>query len=295
MSLTYSTPGIVLKSTAMGEADRLLSILSPERGLIRAVAPGTRKPKSKLGGRTSLFVVSQLFLVRGRSLDKILQADLQTSYPGLSRSLAKLTVGQYWAELVLRQALSEQPQPELYRQMLYLLGELETTEAVLSLLLLGIMTLLTLAGLNPQVAHCCLTQQPIDAHHLNSAAGAFFSPAAGGVVLGKALEHFHSPPRPTRVSEGPKSDYTSKGDPRLRKQQPDLIRLSLPHWLILKSLGEGDIQQLTSPHGDPLFSPQNLLKVEQILRSFIQHYFDRPIQSAVLIDHLFSVSASSLP
>ena len=48
MSRTYQATGINLKGMPLGEADRLVTILSPEYGLIRAVAPGARKHKSKL-------------------------------------------------------------------------------------------------------------------------------------------------------------------------------------------------------------------------------------------------------
>lgn len=114
MSRTYKATGINLKSMPFGEADRLLTILTREQGLVRAVAPGCRKPKSKLGGRSALFVVNDLMLVQGRSLDKIAQAETLESYPGLSQNLAKLTTSQYLAELTLYQALSGQPQIELW-------------------------------------------------------------------------------------------------------------------------------------------------------------------------------------
>jgi DNA repair protein RecO (recombination protein O) len=114
MSRTYKATGINLKSMPLGEADKLVTILTREFGLIRAVAPGARKQNSKLGGRSGLFVVNELLLAKGRSLDKITQAETLESYPGLSKDLSKLAASQYLAELVLCHALSEQPQEELY-------------------------------------------------------------------------------------------------------------------------------------------------------------------------------------
>ncbi|NJP21762.1 MAG: hypothetical protein HC763_25260 [Hydrococcus sp. CRU_1_1] len=73
MTKTYQATGIILKGMPLGEADRLLTILSPEYGLIRAVAPGARKHKSRLRGRSELFVVNQWLIVKGRSLDKLLK------------------------------------------------------------------------------------------------------------------------------------------------------------------------------------------------------------------------------
>ncbi|MEB3209801.1 MAG: recombination protein O N-terminal domain-containing protein, partial [Leptolyngbyaceae bacterium] len=74
MGGTYKATGINLKSVPMGESDRLLTILTREYGLIRAIAPGARKPKSSLRGRSNLFVINDLLIARGRSLDKMIQA-----------------------------------------------------------------------------------------------------------------------------------------------------------------------------------------------------------------------------
>ena len=68
----------------MGESDRVLTVLTREFGLIRAVAPGVRKQRSTIGGRSELFVVNELLIAKGRSLDKITQADTVQSHPGLS-------------------------------------------------------------------------------------------------------------------------------------------------------------------------------------------------------------------
>lgn len=114
MSRTYKATGINLKSMPLGESDRILTVLTREFGLMRMVAIGSRKQNSKLGGRSGLFVVNDLLIAKGKSLDKITQAETLESYPGLGRDLKKLTAGQYLAEIVLQQALSEQPQEELY-------------------------------------------------------------------------------------------------------------------------------------------------------------------------------------
>lgn len=50
MSRTYNATGINLKALPLGETDRILTILTPDSGLIRAVAPGSRKHQSRLGG-----------------------------------------------------------------------------------------------------------------------------------------------------------------------------------------------------------------------------------------------------
>src|SRR5919199_5705267 len=171
MSRTYKATGINLKSMPLGEADRLVTILTREFGLIRAVAPGVRKHNSKLGARSGLFVVNDLLLAKGRSLDKITQAETLESYPGLSKDLSKLAASQYLAELVLCHALSEQPQEELFELLnehLRRLEQLPSTPGnqsgaslVLAHLSHGVFHLLALAGIAPQVQACCVTQHSL--------------------------------------------------------------------------------------------------------------------------------------
>lgn len=62
----YNTPAIILRRTNYGEADRVLSLLTPERGKISAIAKGVRKPKSKLAGGLELFAECSLTIMEGR-------------------------------------------------------------------------------------------------------------------------------------------------------------------------------------------------------------------------------------
>lgn len=203
MSRTYKATGINLKGAPLGESDRLLTVLTREHGLIRVVAPGARKHQSKLGGRSGLFVVNELLISKGRSLDKISQAETLESYPRLSQDLAKLTASQYLAELVLCQALSDQPQEELFCLLNEHLGRLEQlsgdrqgTQAdplsVLAHLAQAIFHLLALAGVAPQVQTCCVTQRPLtpDLKDVNWRIG--FNMAAGGTVDLAELERHSS-------------------------------------------------------------------------------------------------------
>lgn len=166
MSGTYKATGINLKAIPIGENDRLVTILTREHGLIKAIAPGARKSNSSLGGRSAIFVVNSLLLAKGRSLDKITQAETLSTYSGLSGDLSKLAASQYLAELVLVQALTERPQEELYQLLMLHLGRINDLECgdttgTIAHLCQGIFHLLALDGIAPQVYDCCLTKQPI--------------------------------------------------------------------------------------------------------------------------------------
>ncbi|TAK88800.1 DNA repair protein RecO [Patescibacteria group bacterium] len=75
---SYQTKGIIIGRHNFGEADRIIVLITPERGVIRAVAKGVRRIKSKLAGHLELFSESDLMLTEGRNLDIITSARLQS-------------------------------------------------------------------------------------------------------------------------------------------------------------------------------------------------------------------------
>ncbi len=99
---SYSTEAIVLKRTDLGEADRILTLFTPGKGKIRAIAKGTRRPISKLAGHVDLLCRSQLQLAMGRNLDIVTQAEGRENFQRLRNDLWHMTCGFYLAELVDR-------------------------------------------------------------------------------------------------------------------------------------------------------------------------------------------------
>ncbi|UKO98867.1 DNA repair protein RecO [Nostoc sp. UHCC 0870] len=194
MSRTYKATGINLKTQVLGESDRIVTILTREFGLIRAVAPGSRKHNSSLGGRSGMFVVNELLISKGRSLDRITQAQTVKTYPGLSQDLGKLAASQYLAEIVLCQALSEHPQEELYELLNEHLQRLEALpktqpSSILASLAHAVFHLLALAGLPPQVQACCLTQRSLTPDLTNPNWQVGFSIPTGGIICLEAWDN----------------------------------------------------------------------------------------------------------
>jgi len=94
----YRDEGVVLRTHKLGEADRIISLLTRDRGLVRAVAKGVRKTTSRFGGRLEPFMHVDLQLAEGRSLDLITQVetisafarDLGGDYPSYTAGTAML-------------------------------------------------------------------------------------------------------------------------------------------------------------------------------------------------------------
>lgn len=77
---TYRDDAVVLRTHKLGEADRIITLLTREHGQVRAVAKGVRRTNSKFGGRLEPFMVADLQLISGRTLDIVSQAVSKGSY-----------------------------------------------------------------------------------------------------------------------------------------------------------------------------------------------------------------------
>ena len=79
MSL-YRDQGVVLRTHKLGEADRIITLLTRQRGLVRAAAKGVRKTTSRIGGRLEPFMHVDLQLAEGRSLDIVTQVETLSAF-----------------------------------------------------------------------------------------------------------------------------------------------------------------------------------------------------------------------
>lgn len=281
MSQTYKTTGINLKASPLGENDRLLTLLTPDLGLVRVIAPGSRKHQSRLGGRSDLFVVNDCLVVKGKSLDKLIQAETVRTFPGLSQNLGRLTASQYLAEVVLLMALSDCPQEDLFQVLIEHLGRLDTAPpgTVLAALCHGLYHLLALAGVAPEVHRCCLSRLEIVPDLLDSTWRVEFSTEAGGLVQSDGVRPLTAQAR-AQSRENP-SSYSNP------KRRPVLVTAT--DVALLQQLSKPQILSTGFPEtgtaiSDSRKSQHLWSRVERLLREYTQDYFERPIRSATLVD-----------
>ncbi len=266
MPKEYQATGINLKGMPLGESDRLLTILTREHGLIRAVAGGARKHRSAMAGRSGLFVVNDLHISVGRNMDRIKNAEMLQSFVGLGKTLGKLTAAQYLSELALMQALSAQPQEELFLVLVEHLNRIQNADNqnVLAYLAHGIYHLLAIAGFAPQVHSCCVTQRPVIANLETQTWKAGFSIVGGGVI---DLENDGNP----NEAIGSEAMYSRVSH-----------YLTAPELIAVQELAQTDLaDNILESHAT------DWLVVERLLRAYAQYHFDRPIQSSALIDNCF--------
>ena len=97
---TFTTDAINIKTYPLSENDNIVVMFSRDKGLIKGVAKGVKKPKSKLGARMQMLVANKLMLNEGKSLDVIKEAQAINPFNKLRYNLDKLNYSIYLSEII---------------------------------------------------------------------------------------------------------------------------------------------------------------------------------------------------
>ncbi|CAN5222584.1 DNA repair protein RecO [soil metagenome] len=231
----YRDEAIVLRTQKLGEADRIVTLLTRGHGRVRAVAKGVRRTSSRFGSRLEPFTHVDLQLADGRSLDVVTQAE--TLWPFGARvgsDYERYTAGTVMLETAERLVV-EDKEPAL-QQFLLLVGAMramcETGRAPSQVLDAFLLRSLSVAGYAPTFDACsrCGTPGPHRA----------FSPAAGGMLCGTCrMPGTASPARETVALLGAllagEWALVEASDPRHRREATSLVAAYLS-WHLERSL-----------------------------------------------------------
>jgi DNA repair protein RecO (recombination protein O) len=207
--------GIVLRSFPFGEADRIVVLLSPNQGKVRAVAKGVRKTKSKFGGRLEPFTHVDLVLYEGRSLDIITQASVLEAFPRLRADLDRVLAAGTMVEAV--DAVAQEGEREA-RTFLLLQRGLKALEAgplhpdlVVSFLL----KIAAVVGVSPALDHCAGCGAAEGATRFSFAAGGALCERCrtpGAVALRPGLTDYLATLAAADLSALPEADPSFSGE-----------------------------------------------------------------------------------
>ena len=150
----YRDRGVVLRTYKLGEADRIVSILTRGHGKVRAVAKGVRKTKSRFGGRLEPVSHVDLLLYEGRGdLDIVSQAETVDAFRPLRDDLDRLGRAVSMLEAADQLGLEREANPRLYDMLVGALRTLSERDA--PLVVPGfLLKALALEGFRPQVEAC---------------------------------------------------------------------------------------------------------------------------------------------
>jgi DNA repair protein RecO (recombination protein O) len=173
----FKTEAVVLRSIRYGEADRIIHLYSRNRGRLGAIAKGSRRPKSRFGGRLEPFFRLDLVLYEGRGeLATVTGAATLNGYPELRADGGALGAAARACDAVLRLLDTNQPNPAAYNLLCNYLSLLDSQPQArgAGTALAFRLKLALAAGFSPELASCASCGE---AEHLTA-----FSGAAGGVV-----------------------------------------------------------------------------------------------------------------
>jgi DNA repair protein RecO (recombination protein O) len=244
---SVSLTAIVLSRRDLGEADRIVTLLTREAGKLDAVAKGARRPGSKSAGVSEAFTEARIQMAEGRRLGIVTQWSVLHSFGELRTDLGMLARASYLCELTDRLVEEHEPCPDAF----------DLLAAALSLLGLGAcapdtvvhayeIRLLTERGYAPILDRCVRCSEPVSAANPAGRALHAVSAALGGIVCPSCAGACH-----------------------------DGVRL-LPHAVsVLRTLANGAIDDLAALQWARPVSDQ----VEACVSALVRFHCDREVRS----------------
>lgn len=159
MAQQYQTDAINIHSYNLSENDRIVVMYSRDNGIIRCVAKGVKKPKSKLGGRMELLINNNLVLSKGKNLDVVSQAEVLNGFKNIRLDFTRLGLAIYCAELVGIFGVENDPNSQtIYSLILDTLAQINETSGksnLLDIVMKFQLKLMEITGYKLSLNKCC--------------------------------------------------------------------------------------------------------------------------------------------
>jgi DNA repair protein RecO (recombination protein O) len=185
----FVTDAINLKSYNLSEADKIIVMYSKDKGLIKGVAKGVKKPKSKLGARMDLLVANKLMLYKGKSLDRICQAEALNTFNKTRQNMDKIFYSMYISEVVSNFGVEDDPcSKDVYEILYKALDKISNAQNIVEILISVIkfqIKMMQISGFGIELDCCLCCGEPIKDKSM------FFSPQMGGIICSKCNETFN--------------------------------------------------------------------------------------------------------
>lgn len=244
----YRLTAIVLKRRDLGEADRLLTVFTRDRGKLTLLAKGVRRQASRKAGHIEPFTCTDLLVAKGKSLDLITQAETVEAHRHLREDLWRSSWAYYVAELADAFTQEADPNAPLFDLLSETLGRLDGGAADP-----GLVTryyeihALALAGYQPQLFRCVQCD-------------ALLQPEVNFLSLGR-------------------------GDclcPQHGAHHPETIALPLPVLKVLRFLQTRTWEEVAALQ----LSPETAAQVENVLARYVVYHLEHTLRSSAFLAKL---------
>ncbi|GFN22505.1 MAG: DNA repair protein RecO [Thermoanaerobacteraceae bacterium] len=246
MAGLYQVQGIVLSTQDFREADRILHILTPNRGKITAIAKGVRKAHSNLRSGTQRLCLARFLLYDGRSMATVTQCQVEDFFAPLRADLERLLTACYLAEIADVSVPAGQASPEMFGLLRRSLGLLVRENPHLVARAFEARAISVL-GFAPRVNLCAACGAPLEEGLIP------FAPAAGGALCSRCSRQYGA--------------------------QYRVSREALAVWRNLASMGGSHLSRLK-------LSPRCQRELAEILPAYLEYYLDRRLKSRILMEQI---------
>lgn len=242
------TPAIILRRRDMGEADRILTVITPEHGKLDVIAYGARKPLSRKTGHVELFTLADMLINKHKTPATLSQVDMVSAFEPIRNDLTLGAYASYAVELLdsFTQTGDEDLHGlfDLLRDTLARLCVVDDSRLVLRYYE---QHLLKLTGFAPELNYCVVTGESVEPNDQ------FFSFADGGAVSAE-----------------------------VGARQPNLARMSFRALRLLRHLQRSDWQTVAA-----LKLPDDLHRdVEALMLGYLTYTLESQLQSVTFIRRL---------
>jgi DNA repair protein RecO (recombination protein O) len=244
----YTTEAIVLSRFDLGEADRVLTLITPGIGKLKAIAKGIRRPTSRIGGSLEPFAELTVALARGRTFDVVTQVSVGHAWLSLRDSLESAATAWYLAELADRSLEERHAAEPLYLLLRRAYELLDAGMAAGRVARWYEMHLADELGMRPELDRCVECDRVLEAEESFR-----WVPPLGGVLCQRC--------------PGPPAARTA---------------LSLEALKLLKAYQRLDVEALAALKQPPSVERE----VESAMREFLRYVLEREARSLAFLDEV---------
>ncbi len=178
--MTWRTEGIVLRVRNLGEADRIVTIYTKERGKLNTVARGARRIRNRLLSPTQVFTHGRYIIFPGKGLHNLSQAEIIRSGQAIRDDLEKFAYASYITELVDSLTAEEDPTEQIFPLLAGALSLGEAGRFKLAVRAFEIRLMKEL-GYEPELYQCLHCREPLR--------DSVFFTEQGGTLCEKCVGH----------------------------------------------------------------------------------------------------------
>ncbi|NPV14312.1 DNA repair protein RecO [candidate division WOR-3 bacterium] len=201
MRRIVKTSAICLRVRNWRESSRIVSLLTPDIGLVTAIARGARRPKSRLGAALDLFARSEItiYLSKTSELATLSDAELITRYPALTGNYERFLAATRICQFLLHALLHNHPEPRLFTLLettLTAIAQAPQESGELSGLVGSfILKATSFLGFRPRFDRCAICHQPVPS------SSAWFIFRRGGLLCPACIKKANKPSSPNEGIE----------------------------------------------------------------------------------------------